>query len=253
MELIQQRITPALLGRVPSTEQVSVGQLYAYLENLCKPFRLFDLPAELRNSIYEDVVVSKNETVLLAYPGWGDRCLRIVPALAQATQQLREEVLPVYFSVNAFCTTASLSVGPRDMQVVLNHWKGRVLRNNAKSIRAFSIASRCKKEPGNLVYLHFTFDEPLGLQIECSNAILMPQSKLMLEELIKKVQSEHKGQDLKGESIILAVEKFFEVDQTGHRYVLETLHIAKHTAVSTLTSSIRSLRRKQFHGTSASP
>ena len=58
-----------------------------------KPFRLLDLPPELRARIF-GFAVRRRYTLDLRYPGR--------PSLTKASRQLRQESLPIYFAENAF-------------------------------------------------------------------------------------------------------------------------------------------------------
>ncbi|OKL59229.1 hypothetical protein UA08_05669 [Talaromyces atroroseus] len=57
-----------------------------------EPFRLMDLPPELRNMIYRLAVVRKT-----------GKCYTLVPpALAQVSKDIRTEVLPIFYGENSF-------------------------------------------------------------------------------------------------------------------------------------------------------
>lgn len=140
IQVLLNSITELLLKRVPWDLELGVGPLYACLEQLCKPFRLFDLPAELRVNIYENVVPCDVQQKLQSSP-WCDgandyvpRCGG-VPALAQASKKLRHEVLPVYFSSTTFCLTGRMD-GYKQLVVF---WKECYLHNSAKYLRKVDI------------------------------------------------------------------------------------------------------------------
>lgn len=102
---IRLQVSPGFLARVPEDlwqGACDVGEIYAGLTKLCGPFRLMDLPAELRVNTFEEVVQGGEECVQNKNKTWTITPARRIPALAQTTRQLREEVLPIYFSTTAF-------------------------------------------------------------------------------------------------------------------------------------------------------
>lgn len=71
-----------------------------------QPFRLLDLPPELRNKIYTLAVTKPRPIGFVSnqrYPQNGIRSIGVgerQPALARSCKQLRQEVLPIYFTEN---------------------------------------------------------------------------------------------------------------------------------------------------------
>ncbi|CAK3876740.1 Hypothetical predicted protein [Lecanosticta acicola] len=61
--------------------------------------RLFQLPAELRNTIYEFVLYSEDPVVLEDL--WGRSSLRF-PALLQVCRQVRDEAAGIWYSSSVF-------------------------------------------------------------------------------------------------------------------------------------------------------
>lgn len=66
------------------------------------PFRILDLPAELRNRIWRLVV---KEDVTFVWPGLRPRVEQ--PNLSQVSRQVRGEVLPIYYRENIFALNVS--------------------------------------------------------------------------------------------------------------------------------------------------
>lgn len=98
LQNILARISPELKARVPLNIEAKVGVLYARLEKLCQPFRLFDLPAELRVQIYGEVGGESDQTIHIQH---GHKKAG-TPPLVQTSQQLGHEVIPVCVS-NTTC------------------------------------------------------------------------------------------------------------------------------------------------------
>lgn len=98
-DLIAEQVQPSLLARaVPSTKRCDPVLLLRRLEEATRPFRFMELPAELRVHIYELLLREVEVTPI--------RSQR--PAITQASQQLREEALPVYYEVSRFAVEYDL-------------------------------------------------------------------------------------------------------------------------------------------------
>ncbi|KAK5714282.1 hypothetical protein LTR17_017288 [Elasticomyces elasticus] len=67
-----------------------------------KPFRLLDLPRELRDAIYSYATVV-DEHLLLSGPCMHeDRITAVQPAITRVNRQARQEALPIFYSDNTF-------------------------------------------------------------------------------------------------------------------------------------------------------
>lgn len=106
---MRNQISPRLLQRLPLDLKISIGAFYAQLERFTTMFRLMDLPAELRVRIYEEVLEDEAIEPFFSEP-WKMKCSRRMPALAQASQQLRNEILPIYFATTEFTFDANFDV-----------------------------------------------------------------------------------------------------------------------------------------------
>lgn len=195
---IFKNINGDLDSRMPDSLDISVGRLYACLEKLCQPFRLLDLPTELRIKIHENVVRSDWQVEVES------RMRDKLPALAQASQQLRREVLPVYFISNVFALyevyddSNTLSVG-QATAAAIPAWQHEVLRSNAKHLRRVEItvsASRDELQPDGSIRDDYTdtvlvlrFAKNPGLWIETAQD-MYDESKKRLEEMVALAESE---------------------------------------------------------------
>ena len=82
------------------------------------PFRLLDLPAELRHKIYGFAVASKRAFSILR---------PVVPALSHVSRQLRRETLPIFHGGNRF--SFHMTSGWEDLDCELDHF--------VRTLRAF--------------------------------------------------------------------------------------------------------------------
>lgn len=87
-QIILSSISANMLLRIPYDLDL-VGPLYAWLEKLCTPLRIFDLPPELRINIFEEVLAS-NPSQGIGIPSYGHPQSPL-PALVHTNRQLRKE------------------------------------------------------------------------------------------------------------------------------------------------------------------
>lgn len=97
---ISMLVNPAIIQRVPVSERSNARLLMQRLESLSSPFRLLDLPVELRNRIYHFVLSDHRNFVLLL--SWQRQQHMGYPAITKVSHQIRDEVLPVFYSSSSF-------------------------------------------------------------------------------------------------------------------------------------------------------
>ncbi|KAF2164350.1 hypothetical protein M409DRAFT_25229 [Zasmidium cellare ATCC 36951] len=209
-------ISEHLLNRIPS--DLELGEL-------CKPFRLFDLPAEFRVKIYENVIPVGVRQSLSSSPECdcgNDYFPRRggVPALAQASKQVRQEALPVYFS----STTFYLDRGDRENEVNLRSWKSRYLHGSARFLWALDVTVDALRGPVELdnygaesdglecVVLEVRYHGlSRGVELKARAVpTLKAESKEKLAALAAEVNMEAKKRGLKAEMVLTVVQRLFE-------------------------------------------
>ena len=104
--IINNRVSPYLLLRVPSDDHLDAAKLLDNLETLCGPFRLLDLPLELRQRIYTEMFPEMDpcgERDLLRLDEEGYASAEPLPALSQVSRQLHHEFLELYLGTSKMC------------------------------------------------------------------------------------------------------------------------------------------------------
>ncbi|KAF2164352.1 hypothetical protein M409DRAFT_56628 [Zasmidium cellare ATCC 36951] len=230
VQTVRRRISPALLARLPEdlwSPERSLGALYKQLQQFCQPFRLFSLPAELRIKIYEEVInqpeiISPNEK-----PTWTVTSSHRLPALAQTTQQLRQELLPIYFSAVTFTLTIDIDVidgrlsYPCTVKDLALGWSCDFIGASARHLRHISLdLTVLETEPGPLIRLHritlnLFFSKTKGYWVEYPDN-LSSRSKEALGEHVRFVNTKRKYLGLNGEALLVAlVEEYCMWDFVG--------------------------------------
>ncbi|KAK4499572.1 hypothetical protein PRZ48_010089 [Zasmidium cellare] len=219
------QVSPALLSRIQSPEDLSMGQLYARLEALCTPFRLMDLPVAVRKRIWKQIIEegrrdalrSRNET-------WVIEASHRVPALMGVSRQLRQEVLPLYFtnctfSLNAEVTEKQVwsSTGYyRTIRGRLERWANVFVGpSSAPYLRRFKLGVGCQrktldKSTGERyedvvmvdIELSFSAGEGGGLKFRYPDNLCWA-SKAKIEALVTRVKG--RGMGGTGQSILTAI------------------------------------------------
>lgn len=97
----------SIVSRLTEDDLSNVRQLWSVLRKLASTFRLLDLPAELRDRVFELAVVSEEpiRVVEAKHASGNERGYfkaQSPPALIQASRQTRHEALPVYYGKNSF-------------------------------------------------------------------------------------------------------------------------------------------------------
>lgn len=198
-----------------------MGELYLELKKLCRPFRLMDLPSEIRLNILEEVLEGCKIERDAAITKWTVRPSHQIPAIMGTGHQLREEALPLYlarsnfllrldddkrsYSYDGFCFK---------MNQAVNRWSKVFPRSSTTHLRKLTLRipflqSKSPRNGGSHKVWHnveadveLSFSEKNGLQIklpENSNA----ETKANLEKYISEMEKK-RSERLKGESIIMA-------------------------------------------------
>lgn len=199
-----------LLRRVPVEDRHHAPRLLDSLRQLMQPFCFLDLPAELRNRVYELCFTPRKYfdhedswTVLRSWPQ-GPRSLPL-PRLTKVSRQIRTEALPSSLSTNTIrlempdCSNNEMAL--RNAGNV-RKWAERIAKDYLRHIRSVDFYIY-RDDDCNL-----SFSEQKGLEITFGKYLPEDETKRKeLQEYIQGVEADRKVLDLKGESIILAMIK----------------------------------------------
>lgn len=105
-QLLQRYVRPEILQRVPDDSKTDPDRLMAALKKVANPFRLMDLPSEVRVLIFSKVLRQSSNVFLLStpktYPNYGKVRTQKPPPLTTLSRMVREETMPLYYQLNTF-------------------------------------------------------------------------------------------------------------------------------------------------------
>ncbi|KAK4499569.1 hypothetical protein PRZ48_010086 [Zasmidium cellare] len=237
MSLVIDSITPNLMTRVPEDLEVGVGPLYACLESLCKPFRLFDLPSELRIRIYEEAMpaTTPQHLVPAEFRASGTSHASFHP-LTRTTRRLRAEALPVYYATNTFVLAANPDEGFQ-AGIASSYWVYDIVRNHVKFLKSLDVTVQVPRPlwgPEDRTLVIDRLEDVVleirnrgaagGLQVKEKSVHreyrLTAESREKIKVLTAKVNGEVNEHELKGKGVVSMLQKLLlsaiKLDQWGN-------------------------------------
>ncbi|KAF2164507.1 hypothetical protein M409DRAFT_25384 [Zasmidium cellare ATCC 36951] len=212
--IIYNHVSTSLLLRVPHRDRFLPRKLLAHLAVLSKPFRILDLPAELRFRIYEmyfAAVAPGPHNVL--DDGLPMATTSVLPSLTKTCRQIRQESLSLFISSRTL--DISLPVSEDESQALHNIdtvklWAENCAKAYLRHLRAVNLSYHMSTFPGFDCNLSFTEHSGLQISLESDDAWIYANQKAeakqkQLKEHAEKIEAERRVLDLKGESIVLAL------------------------------------------------
>ncbi|KAK3641780.1 hypothetical protein LTR56_011107 [Elasticomyces elasticus] len=212
------RIGEGLLKTIPGDVRGDVIKLMKWLRDGAKPspFRLMDLPAELRERVYEWHFRSRNDGVHrnIFCGRDGINASGAMSTLLSASRQIREEAMPVFYmctDVHFFFST-SLMVKDQDQDHgkginnqtpaarIFDRWVGSGVKDYARCLRKVQMTSTMS---GGEVYA-VKLCPTGGLKVELPRN-LCNRRKAEWEQHINNIEIARQRRDLQGEAVVLAL------------------------------------------------
>ncbi|KAK5708733.1 hypothetical protein LTR17_020443 [Elasticomyces elasticus] len=212
MSLIKPSVSAALMNRVPVAQRDNVNELLGSLKALAKPFRLNDLPPELRARIYGFHFGQAVRYITTGGPReWAKQSPSKLLLVSRAT---RAEALPIFFD-----GLEVRFVGPRtplenfaDTERSILSWVETNVKEDVKYLRRLRI--EVPVVIGGKYDITVTFSMQTGLRAEYSSE-LPDKRRQRWEKHIKKIEASRKALGLQGEAIIMAVTTKAEIWGSG--------------------------------------
>lgn len=209
--LIKRYVRPELLDRVPEDCKNDMNRLMVELKKAAKPFRLMDLPSELRTSIYRVALRRESPVTLLATPRpeskTGTKRLEMPPPLTKVSRIVREETMPLYFQLNVFRMAlnhlpldGSFDSMKQDIEVI--KW-AKAHKIWLKHLRKLNVSLKPVKFPHTDKKIPLTigaiYTPKVGLQVHWPDAL--PSEGCLAQE--RQVESYRRFLDLEGEALAM--------------------------------------------------
>ncbi|KAK4499489.1 hypothetical protein PRZ48_010004 [Zasmidium cellare] len=223
--VILSRVSTSLLLRVPIEDRFQPRKLLAHLITFSKPFRILDLPFEIRLRIYEmylDAAPCSTEVLNECY---GRTTTCVLPHLTKTCRQIRQESLKLFISSKTLNIelpdSTDESQALRNMDTI-RRWAEKCARAYLRHVRHLNLWT-FHHYKGFRCSLSFTDHEGLKISLENDRPRDYDDAKAeakrkQLQEHAEKIEAERRALDLKGESIILAMIRdtqvwFWEIDE----------------------------------------
>jgi hypothetical protein len=224
---IYHSVCPNLLRRVPSAAFQSVATLIAALEIASQPFRLMDLPTEIRLRIFE---YSSLDLRFWVNNGceWSHSQL---PALTACSRHLRQEVLPligmkleITSDVNMFDgeTYPAFDAFRTQLRVWSSKQGSRIVKGMSRLTISFSATDYCSA--GANFEISLILRARKGLFRQWNTGYLNGKMLKEVDAKVADLETQRRAQGMHGEVLILLITDAFdkwvslrpEIDESGY-------------------------------------
>ncbi|KAK4499129.1 hypothetical protein PRZ48_009641 [Zasmidium cellare] len=212
---IRLRTSEAMLRRVPDAHLEDAGKLFKSLKRLATPFRLFDLPPEIRNRVYEftlglwyrvhdnsaggeDNYFSDEFDEDDEFKPWAGK----YPPLLQVNSQIRHEASSIFYAATSFMIAlpSNGTYGDIDREYI-EKWSKDVVGSRLKHLHHVVLTISIEAS------ITIKFSERRGVMctFDWGTGDISEQGDDMLEEHTQAVESARKALGLSGEAIVMAI------------------------------------------------
>ncbi|KAK5708734.1 hypothetical protein LTR17_020444 [Elasticomyces elasticus] len=201
--LIMSRISPGLEKRIPATARDDPASLLSCLRALAKPFRLNDMPPEIRARIYH--LHFKQAGRYSVSSATSPRVSHESPALLLVSRAIRSEALSVFYRSSEF-EFAFVSRGVKGrISTAVRNWAKNYVKQGARDLRCLCVRAHWA-EP----FVEVTLDMKKGLVVIFKGGDRWPawgftsEQKRDWRKHIEQVEADRQALGLLGEALILA-------------------------------------------------
>ncbi|KAF2163924.1 hypothetical protein M409DRAFT_25701 [Zasmidium cellare ATCC 36951] len=209
VEIITNHVSPALFKRVPVEKRRCPRLLWRSLKTLAKPFRLLDLPDEVRNRTCGFAVEDHTQ--------YGQQ----PPPFARCSRKLRDEVRPLWVSYNYFHLSFDEDA-LLDYETFETHartWFREFGAQNVKFLRHLKVSFEGTAPNGSPFSgsLNFTYSSRSGFKVSTAQSPFVGGGNKWtdrfrwdvfvadIREPMRGVEADRKMLGLQGESILLSL------------------------------------------------
>ncbi|KAK4960079.1 hypothetical protein LTR10_002970 [Elasticomyces elasticus] len=196
--LIKPQVSTSVFARVPTAFQGYANPLLRSLHAHARPFRLNDLPPELRTAIYK---LHFGQSVCQINPRtMKDATVQSRSNLLLVSRATRLEALPIFFSGLELCFIGKRYGARYTVEQAINNWVQDSVKENVKYLRRLQVQLSRPRGP---YCITINLDMQKGLQVECS-ANVAKEKKVEWDKHVMKMEPTRKALKMQGEAIILA-------------------------------------------------
>lgn len=206
--IIRVEVIPALLRRIPTGELKDAKRLMTRLEAIAIRFRFLDLPAELRNRVYEHLIDAEGSKKI--YPREAQQ--EHYAPITQTSAQLRKESLPIMFARTTFHFSFLKSPSSLEPEIsvsqALRAWSIKQVQTQLKLLRAVVITENFRKLASKDVRakdIRLSFSKRNGFSATPEGVAFTRQARELFEDHMKAMESVRSMFSMQGEIIILAL------------------------------------------------
>ncbi|KAK4891936.1 hypothetical protein LTR27_009461 [Elasticomyces elasticus] len=205
--LISTCVSKALMSRVPIANRKTPNAFLFALRALATPFRLNDLPLELRCRIYGFHFAQKTSYRLSCTGFRSNRhggYHQSTAHLLRASRAVRMEATPIFYGglePNFYWRIPSRKPNETLVERAIRTWVRDQVKENAGYLRYLQIEMETKRDVHSIT---FSLNQNTGLEVKFSSKFPQPE-KRNWESHVKKIEANRKAFGLQGQAIIWAV------------------------------------------------
>ncbi|KAK5740231.1 hypothetical protein LTR17_004732 [Elasticomyces elasticus] len=202
--IIRDQVSAALMDRIPRTNHKKPNELLRNLQEYAKPFRLNDLPSELRCRIYKFHFARKKQYWILAGGVWDSVIRQPTSRLLLVSRAIKNEAAPLFFGNAEICFYSHSTCHNRREDYLIERqmrsWVEDYMRENVKFLRRMRLELR---ETGWHYVITLSLNMHTGLKVEYSGNVPKERKVAWFKHIVK-VEANRKAFGWQGEALVLA-------------------------------------------------
>ncbi|KAK3641785.1 hypothetical protein LTR56_011112 [Elasticomyces elasticus] len=201
---ICKQVSPAMLERVPQKDRGHLERLLRNLKALARPFRLNDLPPELRARIFQ-FHFGLVKRYIIHGSGIKDETRQSRSNLLLVSKATMIQALPLFLGAAEICfydpTYAICPSVNTTVEAFIHSWVHSHVKDNAKYLRRMAVFTKLQ---GNWGEVRVRLDLKTGLELDLPPNLSTHQERRWVDP-VKKIEEGRRALGLQGEAVVLAL------------------------------------------------